>query len=64
MFADFAELWRTLRGLGRKRETKKKPGKGQREEPLSGLVQKLLVARTRKFLIPIKYRDCNFFSVS
>ena len=22
----------------------------------------MLVARTRKFLIPIKYRDCNFFA--
>ena len=29
-----------------------------------GFVPKIVVARTRKVLIPIKYRNCNFFSVS
>ncbi len=28
------------------------------------LFQKLVSCLTRKFLIPIKYRNCNFFSVS
>ena len=32
--------------------------------PLAGPVPKIADLSTGKFLIPIKYRNCNFFSVS
>ena len=32
--------------------------------PVRGQIQRLFSGLTEKFLIPIKYRNCNFFSVS
>ena len=36
----------------------------KKENPLSGIVSKIVRYSSDKFLIPIKYRNCNFFSVS
>jgi hypothetical protein len=41
-----------------------KEAKRQKNFAPFGAVPKIQVVMTRKFLIPIKYRNCNFFSVS